>query len=251
LQTYALLEGKKVTGLEDPRLNIYLKYLVLYADFYYPIVIFTNISILFFYRRIFGVNKTFQHTSLALIVFEIIWFIPGFFVELFMCKPVSTLWTNFIAEPEKCIWYSTFWVIIMATELLSDFMILVLPISRVIQLKLPWQKKCFLSLIFLLGGFAIVTGIVRIAVSYSPGNQNVDLVQDIFWLNIHLGVVIICACLPICGPLISEGVSIISSNITTFYGSGSGLSSSNLQNSEQFRGDEVHLVGMDRKGDIV
>ena len=53
-------------------------------------------------------------------------------------------------------------------ELVVDVLILALPISQIVQLQLSPRKKFFVSLVFLLGGFVIVTGIVRIATLYIP-----------------------------------------------------------------------------------
>lgn len=83
---------------------------------------------------------------------QILWFIPGIIVESAPCSPPSIQWTNPVEIPEKCIFYGTFFVIIMSVELGLDVLILSLPINEIIKLKLSWQKKTLLSLIFLLGG---------------------------------------------------------------------------------------------------
>lgn len=75
-----------------------------------------------------------------------------FFGEVFLCVPIDTLWTNILAMPEKCMYYSTFFVIMMATELALDVVLLALPISQMLKLSMAWEKKCMVSVIFLLGG---------------------------------------------------------------------------------------------------
>ncbi|RDL35199.1 uncharacterized protein BP5553_07130 [Venustampulla echinocandica] len=266
-----ILEGRKATSLMDPHLGTYMKYVYICGEFYFPIVLATNISILMFYRRIFSVGVTFNRLSLALIALQILWFIPGFFGETFMCTPTDTLWNNPLEIPEKCIYYSTYFVVIMGFELLIDLMILALPVVEIMKLKLSWEKKLMLSFVFLLGGFVIATGIVRIIVCYEPGQQSVDLAVDMIWLDIHTGTAIICACLPSFRHLYTKSASIVSSSLRKYYGSatgsGSGFSSKgtasnshggrlelvpphisstsrDYKNFTQFSGDEVHLVGI-------
>ncbi|KAL8742730.1 MAG: hypothetical protein Q9184_008207 [Pyrenodesmia sp. 2 TL-2023] len=89
-------------------------------------------------------------------------------------------------------------------EIFIELTILILPIRELYQLQLSLKKKLLCSLIFALGGFVIITGIVRIAKVYQPSGTDVDLTQGDIWLNVHLGTTIICACLPTYRPLFSR-----------------------------------------------
>jgi hypothetical protein len=109
----------------------------------------TNVSILCFYRRIF-LTPTFLHISLILIIFNIIWFIPGMLGQIFVCTPVQSFWDAGIHG--TCVYYSTFWIVIMAAELVIDVAILTLPIHETAKLQLSWRKKALLCMTFLLGG---------------------------------------------------------------------------------------------------
>jgi hypothetical protein len=123
----------------------------IYGEFYVFVIIFTNISILLFYRRIFGVNPMFKRLSTVVIVLHVLWAIPGFLVETFVCTPVNTMWADPLAMPEKCIFYSTYWMTMMVIELLLDVIVLALPIHAIAKLKLSWKKKCGIAAIFMLG----------------------------------------------------------------------------------------------------
>lgn len=61
----------------------------------------------------------------------------------------------------------------------------------------------------------IITGIVRIAVSYFPGEPMIDLALDLYWNNIHIGTAIICACLPTYRPVARATASFISSKLSS------------------------------------
>jgi hypothetical protein len=120
-------------------------------------VLLTNLSILSFYRSVFGtsMNRKFNYLSQGLILAQILWFIPGFLVEVFICTPIESFWITPQDIPEKCIFYSTFWVITMGFELVFDFIILILPIQEIFNLKLSLQNKVMLSFIFLLGSLYV------------------------------------------------------------------------------------------------
>ncbi|KAL8925694.1 MAG: hypothetical protein Q9208_003377 [Pyrenodesmia sp. 3 TL-2023] len=100
--------------------------------------------------------------------------------------------------------YLKFWLAMAIVEIFFQFTILILPIRELYQLQLSLKKKFLCSLIFALGGFVIITGIVRIAIVYQPGRPDFDLTQGVIWLNVHLGTAIICACLPTYRPLFSR-----------------------------------------------
>jgi hypothetical protein len=123
-------------------------------QFGFSIIPLTNLSILFLYRSIFAprVNQRFHYLSMGLIVIQILWFIPGIIININFCTPVETIWENLPAIPEKCIFYSTFWLTIISTEILLDCAILALPIREIVSLQLSRQNKCMISFIFLLGG---------------------------------------------------------------------------------------------------
>ena len=115
-------------------------------------VLATNLSVLFFYRRLFFIDKKFIRLSLVLIIITTLWSISGFFSATFMCTPINTLWTNPMKIDDNCIWYAQFFITMMSTELFLDTLILALPIRQVIKLKMTWQKRSMLGGIFCLGG---------------------------------------------------------------------------------------------------
>ena len=162
----AVYTGKAATGVTDPKYTEYLKvrssevasceiltrgyqFLYIYAPLYFTTVLFTNMSILFLYRRIFSTSK-FRKVSLYVIGAHILWFIPGLLVEIFACTPISAGWD--ITTPGSCIQYSTFLMTFMVMELVLDVVLLTLPILEVKKLQLTVQRKVGVIGVFLLGG---------------------------------------------------------------------------------------------------
>ncbi|MCJ1245437.1 hypothetical protein MMC30_002641 [Trapelia coarctata] len=224
LEIYAFYNGDNASSMADPRFGLFLK--VQTPPGRLPTI------------------------SLCLIVVNVLWLIPGTIVEAYPCAPVSSFWTG---EPGTCVWYSTFWFVMMLVELLLDIVILILPVREIINLQLSMKNKLLLSVIFMLGGLVIITGIVRIVVSYVPNVLLIDLILDAVWLNIHLGTAIICACLPTYRALFTRA-SLTFSNLRKRYGSqnpSSGYRGGPSKPSQcsgtsgynsQYEGDDVVLV---------
>jgi hypothetical protein len=47
----------------------------------------------------------------------------------------------------------------------------------------------------------IITGLLRVIYGYKPGSQNVAFSKAELWSGVHVGIAIVCACLPTLRPL--------------------------------------------------
>lgn len=86
-------------------------------------------------------------------------------------------------------------------ELLLQTIILPLPIRELYRLHFSQTKKYLCTAIFALGGFVILTGIVRIVGVYKHGQTDIYLTQRATWLNVLLDIAILCAFRPRCALL--------------------------------------------------
>ena len=151
--------------------------------FYWPVIALAQASILFLYRRLF-LTTHFRFTSLALIAVVAAWGIVASIIEIFYPgHPINYYFGDSIGTTFN-VTYLTFWrmlenfryrsaadfdsVAMSIIELVVNILILTLPISEILKLQLSRRKKFGLSVVFLLGGFVIITGIVRIATLYIP-----------------------------------------------------------------------------------
>ncbi|KAK7192318.1 hypothetical protein DPSP01_004910 [Paraphaeosphaeria sporulosa] len=276
VQVHGIVEGRKMKSLMDPHLTTYLRAVYIAGEFYFPVIFFTNMSILFLYRRLFPV-QSFKLLTTILMVAHALWVIPAFAAETAMCSPPSVLWEAPLLIPEKCFFYSTFFIVMCSVELVLDVCVLALPLFYVSRLKLPWPRKAELSFIFLLGGLVVITGIVRILKSAEAGVQAIDFVLDMLWLDVHSGIAILCACLPTYRPLIVRSAAFLSSHGSKLFSSrgssaaksagksgnsnstgGNGLSNGTIGSGggykkyEKFGSlEEVQLVGLPRGADRV
>lgn len=175
----------------------------IYSVFYFTVIALVQVSILIFYRRIFF-PSFFHWTSVVLIGICTAWFVTGIVIEIgYPSHPIGWYFPG-SSGADFHINYLKFWLTMGIIEVFLELIILILPIREVYQLQLSAEKKICCSLIFALGGFVIITGIVRLVKVYKPTGVEVDLTQGDIWLNVHLGTAIICACLPTYRPLVSR-----------------------------------------------
>lgn len=175
----------------------------IYSIFYFLVIALVQVSILFFYRRIFF-PSSFRITSAVLIGVCVAWCITALVIEV--GYPSHPIGYYFPGGPQTkfSVKYLTFWLAMAIIEILLEIIILILPIRELYRLQLSTKKQLLCSFIFALGGFVIITGIIRMAKVYKPGSADVDLTQGQIWLNVHLGTAILCACLPTYRPLVSR-----------------------------------------------
>ncbi|KAI0816494.1 hypothetical protein GGR55DRAFT_686048 [Xylaria sp. FL0064] len=113
-------------------------------------------------------------------------------------------WLNGLADPRYCFNYNIFWMASGACEIFLDVLILTLPISVLARLQLSRKRKLAISGVFLLGGFVVVTGIVKVILGYPPGSRVPSYSNTEVWTTVHTGIAIVCSSLPILNPLLNR-----------------------------------------------
>jgi hypothetical protein len=78
----------------------------------------------------------------------------------------------------------------------------------------------------------IITGVLRVAYGYKPGSQNVAFSKAELWSGVHVGIAIVCACLPTFRPLFIRTAASASSFWNRRYFNSSHLSSDKGRQSE-------------------
>lgn len=102
------------------------------------------------YRRIFEKPRS-RIVIWAVLVACIAWLVSIFFSSIFQCYPVSKAWDATHMAPGSCIDQLSFFIASAATDLLTDVMILSLPVPMVFKLQMPLRRKLAVSGMFLLG----------------------------------------------------------------------------------------------------
>ncbi|KKA17702.1 hypothetical protein T310_8356 [Rasamsonia emersonii CBS 393.64] len=192
--------------------------LIVYIDnIFYALTLSTiKFSILLMYRRIFR-SKTFRHVTLAVGLLVLGWMIGVVFAQIFTCTPVKGAWDPAVAQ--HCIGTTKFYYGNAIANLLTDVVILCLPLPLVWRLNITTHRKLAISGIFLLGGLydpppfewnfsfslaltdshsVCISSILRIVSLGSIDNNDITytLVDVGVWTSTETPLAIICACLP-------------------------------------------------------
>jgi hypothetical protein len=109
-----------------------------------------KMTFLFQYYRILSIQK-FRKILTAATVFVGCWSLSQVFVQIFICTPIKAFWDSEAAKTGKCIPNILHWYINAGGNILTDIMVLVLPLPIISKLKLHRSQKWVLVGIFCLG----------------------------------------------------------------------------------------------------
>ncbi|PKS05927.1 hypothetical protein jhhlp_007760 [Lomentospora prolificans] len=180
--------------------------IALYLRTFYVSIVFYNVSLtcvkLTFLLQYYRALGTKQNRRLILIAGAIVvsWSVSQVFVQIFICTPVSAFWEG----GGKCIPNIPQWYINAGGNILTDIMILLLPLPIIWQLKLVKGQKFILVGIFCLGFFTCALSIFRIKFLRLTEDFTWDNVESAAWSIAELSSGIICACLPTLRPLLGK-----------------------------------------------
>lgn len=168
----------------------------------------TKMSVLLFYKRVFRGN-TFNAAVWTMISIIGVWSTAFFFANLLQCYPISLNWVSSGAENYACIQTNTMYLAQAWTDVLTDLMILSLPIPCIWALQMPARHKVGVTAIFLLGLLTVLAGIAKLVVFYhiiawaEGGNFDVTWYEtpSLVWQFVESTLGIVGACLPLLRPL--------------------------------------------------
>lgn len=141
------------------------------TPFFYLNQLFARGSLLVLYYRIFWSNGVFLRWVYGLAAIHVGWFITFFFMELFLCNPVS-LWWDITGEQEgTCLDGNTFLVAEEGINSSLDFAVLAIAVYVVWKVMTRKNVKTKLTFIFLVGGLSGVIGFVKIGIVYQADND--------------------------------------------------------------------------------
>ncbi|PGH27458.1 hypothetical protein AJ80_00937 [Polytolypa hystricis UAMH7299] len=162
-----------------------------------------KLSILASYLRI-ATSKTFVRLTWSLIALNIAWGIAFMFTLVFTCMPVHHYWTA-LAD-QRCGNESSRVLAGTITNIITDILVLVLPMPTLWKLQLPAREKVVLIALMSLGLIACGASVVRAYYMY----VSVDLTYDVTWMGyyiwvwnaIEVNLAVICASVPTLRPFI-------------------------------------------------
>ncbi|PVH85246.1 hypothetical protein DL98DRAFT_546260 [Cadophora sp. DSE1049] len=144
-----LVKGKHLWAMDATQFKVIWKILFAYVMIYGLAVSFTKLSIVLFYRRIFGMNW-----GLWLCAFLVVAYCVTVIVTILMsCQPPEYFWTQYTTPGATghCINVSLFSFANGIWAMLVDVCILIVPVPVILKLQMPKSQKLAVMLILLLG----------------------------------------------------------------------------------------------------
>ena len=137
----------EIVNCTDQRFVVRLVYVA--ETLYLAVILLTKVSLLSFYLRIFP-RRGFQIITKMVMLFVIISGLVILLMEIFQCLPVSLNW-NKSESGGRCLNINSLSYINGGLSILQDIIILVLPITELINLKLGRKQKLGVVFVFQVG----------------------------------------------------------------------------------------------------
>ncbi|KAG8157532.1 hypothetical protein KVR01_012574 [Diaporthe batatas] len=138
------------------------------SNFYGLTLLCLKLAILIDWLHLFNPRmqrNTMFWTILVLLIVNTIYYISAFFLDRFRCNPVEKTWNPLYVGGSCPIDANALNIVSSLLNLISDFIILLLPQWVIWRLNLSKPKKMGASLLFVIGIFATACGIARMVYS--------------------------------------------------------------------------------------
>ncbi|KAJ5624536.1 hypothetical protein N7510_000845 [Penicillium lagena] len=200
--------GRHLDALEvlEPELvTQYFKYLLVVSTYYYSMVALPKLTVLALYGRLWTVNP-YRTIILILAAIVILTAVVTGVMCLNLCHPFEYNWDQSIPGGH-CINKQAFFTFASLPNILTDLVMIALPLPVVWKLHTSTKVKVGLMLTFMTGTLGLVTSIMRFVIFYQ-GNavtdgtwSSTDLMS---WSVAEPDIYLISACLPTLRPLLNR-----------------------------------------------
>ncbi|KAF5597491.1 uncharacterized protein FSUBG_8526 [Fusarium subglutinans] len=192
--------GSHISTLSGEQISNFLRM------FYFSTVVYNvalavikTVFLLQYYRAI--PVRQYKKTYIASVVLVTCWSLSQIFLNTFMCWPIASFWD--VTIKGTCILNKSSFYVGAAGNILTDILIMVLPIPVLRSLKLGRRQKWILISVFCLGIFTCLISLVRIKFLNIGTDITWHNVESASWSVSELCCGIICACIPTLRPLLS------------------------------------------------
>ncbi|KAL2181478.1 uncharacterized protein P884DRAFT_189349 [Thermothelomyces heterothallicus CBS 202.75] len=143
----------------DPTQGLIWAYAVQVLD--NPILALVKSSVLIFLIRLFGQRKWVRRSLVWLNVVNISQMVGVFFAVILQCTPISFNW-DLTVRGGYCVDRRVLYIFTAAFNIVTDMLMLGLPLRVLSSLKIPKRPKTALLVVFLLGFLVTITSIIRL-----------------------------------------------------------------------------------------
>jgi hypothetical protein len=165
----------------------------------------TKVTLLLLIARVFSIRKLVSRAIYAFIFFLILAYSPIQILKIRVCTPIRRYWDPNV--PGVCLNQEVLFICDISLAILTDLLILLIPIPLVWRMNSTWRKKLKIMLLLGAGGIAVGVVIFRMVKVVQFKNSR-DVAVSFVALDLltvsELTVGIICACLPSANVLIEH-----------------------------------------------
>ncbi|KAK3374546.1 hypothetical protein B0H63DRAFT_418684 [Podospora didyma] len=218
-----------------------LKMLVAYELIFCTAISTIKLSVMLFYLRVF-VNQGLRLATKLAMGFVVLWSTGNFLQVFLLCRPFAASYNPAIKG--KCGNQVASFIAIGAFNIVTDILILALPIPTVWALKMATAAKIGLTAVFALGLIVCVISVVRIVTltNLDMTHLTETMIWPDFWSAMEINLAILCVSMPMLGTLFARCTPSSRRGASKLEGpSGSGTSGSGfnrLKNRSGRRDDE-------------
>jgi len=164
---------------------------------YCPASYFTKVTLLLIIARIFTVREKVAKSLYYFIGGLMIAYLPIQFVKIFVCSPIKSYWDSSVKG--TCLNQTQLFFADISLAILTDFVILVIPIPLTWSLRAPLGTKLRVLAFLSAGGAATAVTTYRqvLAVRFMHSkDETADFAEIVITVLLELSIGLICSCLP-------------------------------------------------------
>ncbi|KAH9828664.1 integral membrane protein [Teratosphaeria destructans] len=191
----------------ESNVSNFLKSLYSVEPFYAACMSVIKLSILLFYWRLFRSVRWMKWGIYITAALVTMWLIAAEVAAIIQCTPISKFWNP--EAPGTCLNGLTYFKSITATNLVTDAIVLCLPMPLVWRLNASITRRISLAAGFLIGGFVSLISIIRIEYLNNPHDPDTlyATTKGPIWTAAETSLAVVCANLPILYTLIKTIVA--------------------------------------------
>ncbi|KAK1503512.1 integral membrane protein [Colletotrichum tamarilloi] len=194
------------------------KWLYISSLLYSPAAFFTKTALLLLTVRVFSVDRNVARTLHALLAFFLLCYIPAQVAKTLVCIPVQAFWDTNVVN-FKCIDQTKLFLYDGSISIVSDLVILVVPIPLTWALRVSLARKVKVVALLGAGGVAFAVTVYRVYLTIKfadTKDPTVDFIPLDWTVTGELAIGIVCACFPSINHLLERrSATRVSSNSST------------------------------------
>ncbi|KAL3429186.1 hypothetical protein BDV09DRAFT_190342 [Aspergillus tetrazonus] len=196
--------GRKVATVDPSSVVVTLKTILPLEALYGIVMSLVKSSITMFYYNIFGTKKSFKISVIVVMIIVWLWAISVVLETLLLCRPLAYNWDTSIDG--ECGERNATFVVAGTLNLVTDLMVMVLPLPHIWKLKLNLAKKLALTAVFCMGLLVSVISIVRLMALMAIDFNDITytLPMGVLWTVLEPQLAIVCANMPVLKPILSR-----------------------------------------------